>query len=175
MFQLTASSTSITSLSFAASAPMWTPINVQSAPPPTPMPRPQLRPSLYQEFAAHRHLQHISNLADNWDGYGATSIHADTARNAHRALTTLLLSLPLPEITPNSNGTISFEWQSPFGHANLEMGLTRYSFFVQLARGPTIPLDGPAASVPDVLGSVVAALLFPVTGAQDTALTTFAK
>lgn len=175
MFQLNVPSTSITSLSFAASTPMWTPIQVQSAQQALLSPRPQGRPTLYQEFAAHQHLQHIANLAEDWDGYGAAPIHPDTARNAHRALTSLLLSLPLPEITPNANGTVSFEWQSSFGHANLEIGLTRYSFFVQLAGGPTVPLDGAAASVPDVLGSIIAALLFPATGAQLTAITSFAK
>jgi hypothetical protein len=176
MFQLTAPSTTITPLSFAASLTTWTPIQFQPAAPPPPLaPPPQVRPSLYQEFAAHQLLQHITTLADDWDGYGAAPIHADTARNAHRALTILLLSLPLPEITPNSNGTVSFEWQSTFGHANLEIGLTRYSFFVKLARGPTIPFDGAAASMPGAIGSVIAALLFPVTGAQLTALTSFAK
>ena len=57
----------------------------------------------------------------------------------------------MAEITPNSNGTVSFEWQSPFGHANLEIKLTRYSFFVKFALGGQTPLYGPAASTPDVI------------------------
>jgi hypothetical protein len=163
-------STSITPLRFAAAQP------ASSVPAPAPrLQSAQPRPSFYQEFTAHQLLRQINALPENWDGYGGASVHSDTALNAHRALSALLLTVPVPEIIPNSNGTVSFEWQSPLGHANLEIGLTRFSFFVALSPGPTIPLDGAASSVPDVLGSVISALLFPQRGADLTAMTVGAK
>jgi hypothetical protein len=176
MFGSIAVASSITSLQFAAAG---------SPAPPAPQAfqlltlHPAVRPFLYQEYAAHQILSQLSELPENWDGYGAAPIECDTANNAHRALNVLLLSAPVPEITPNTNGTVSFEWESRFGHAHLEIGRTRFSFYVRLAAGPTVPCDGDTAGmerIMDVLGSsIISPLLYPATGAQLTAMTSIAK
>ena len=173
MFNSTASSSSFTRIHFAVNHQTAAPVEAQAS---AVLCLPPISgPSFYQEFTAHQLVSHISNLATNWDGYGAAPMHPDTARNAHRALSALLLTVPVPEITPNSNGTVSFEWQSRLGHANLEIGLTRFSFFLQLLAGPTIPVGGAAPAVPDLLGSVISALLFPAAGARLTVMTSIAK
>lgn len=171
MLHSTTSSTSFTPLRFAADhravPPVQTPALLGQVP--------RSRVSLHEEFAAHQLLRRISELPPNWDAYGASRIQPDTALNAHCALTVLLLSAPVPEITPNTNGTVSFEWETQFGHAHFEIGVTRFSFYVKLSVGPIIPLGGDAAAVPGAIGSVISALLFPAGGAHLTATTPASK
>jgi hypothetical protein len=75
-------------------------------------------------------LYALAALPENWDGYGALHISAETIHNARRALN-VLAHAPLPEITPNPNGTISFEWETESSEAHLEIGKTRYSFYAK--------------------------------------------
>src|SRR5262249_46266244 len=105
MLHSTISSTTVTNLRYAAAPP----------PPQVPTRTHSLRPSFHLEFAAHQLLRRIADLQDNWDGYGALPIQHNTALNAHLALNTLLLDAPVPDITPNTNGTVSFEWETQFG------------------------------------------------------------
>jgi hypothetical protein len=165
MLQSTMSSSAFTPLSFTADRSAL-PSGASALPQAT-----RTRTSLHEEFAAHRLLQQISELPANWDSCGAAPIQRNTAINAHCALNLLLLDAPVPDITPNTNGTVSFEWETQHGHAHLEVGLTRFSFYVKLFNGPTIPLGGDAAALTPALGSVISALLFPVAGAGLTAIT----
>lgn len=165
MLQSTFSSTPFTPVSFSADR------STRGFEPAALLQVPRFRTSFHEEFAAHRLLQQISQLPANWDAFGAAPIQQNTAVNAHCALNVLLLYAPVPDITPNTNGTVSFEWETQFGHAHLEIGLTRYSFYVQLSNGATIPLGGSASALPSSIGSVISALLFPVGGAGLTAIT----
>jgi hypothetical protein len=54
-----------------------------------------------------------------------------------------------PEITPTSNGTITFEWTSSEGDALIEIGRTRYSGHIQPKHGQTFYLQGGLAVGPD--------------------------
>lgn len=47
---------------------------------------------------------------DNWDGYGAKAISPDSYRNAQLFATTLPTTMPLPEVSVDPDGEISFEW-----------------------------------------------------------------
>lgn len=47
---------------------------------------------------------------DGWDGYGAQPIRADTARHAEQFVSMLPAYLPAPDILPESDGEISFDW-----------------------------------------------------------------
>jgi len=47
---------------------------------------------------------------DGWDGYGALSITQETYDEAVRFLNALPSWLPTPEIVPEPNGDIGFEW-----------------------------------------------------------------
>ncbi|NKC16694.1 MAG: hypothetical protein GKR94_32225 [Gammaproteobacteria bacterium] len=46
----------------------------------------------------------------NWDGYGAAAISQASLYNALRFLDLLPPSLPSPEVTPESDGTVGLEW-----------------------------------------------------------------
>lgn len=55
---------------------------------------------------------------DNWDGYGANAISVNTyleARNIINMLNATFLNLPMPEITPEPDGDIAFEWSHDYG------------------------------------------------------------
>lgn len=55
---------------------------------------------------------------DNWDGYGANAISIDTyikARDIIPMLNSAFLDVPMPEITPEPDGNIAFEWFDEYG------------------------------------------------------------
>lgn len=112
-------------------------------------------------FTASIELDKLSALPANWDGYGAERIDSDVVKNVRASLPSLLRAAPAPEITPNPNGTISLEWASPTGVAHLEIGKTRFSFYVKSSGGRASVSDGDARGVPAGLGSLIAAVLFP--------------
>ena len=86
-----------------------------------------------QRAAGLAELERLTGLDSNWDGEGAVSISQRVVENAKFALLALLGSGRSPEIFPNSNGTVSLEWEArPAAH--LEVGLTSFSMYVT---GPT--------------------------------------
>src|SRR5262245_17389350 len=80
-------------------------------------------------------LMEFQDLAPNWDGYGALPVGRETISNGREALSLLLRHISLPDVTPNPNGTIGFEWFSSHGEAHLEIGKTRFSFFAKPREG----------------------------------------
>lgn len=59
-----------------------------------------------------------SCFMDNWDGYGARSISLDTYHEALEILSMLnsaFLKVPMPEIAPEPDGDIAFEWNDDYG------------------------------------------------------------
>lgn len=81
--------------------------------------------------AAQEQIEEFAMMPENWDGYGALRIRAETAQNALDALEVLPREVPTPDVTPNSNGTLSFEWETSLGIGYLEIGRTRFSFYIQ--------------------------------------------
>ena len=60
-------------------------------------------------------IKELADLKENWDGYGAAPISEQTRDNALRFVNLIEAApygLPAPEICPNPNGTISFEWET---------------------------------------------------------------
>jgi hypothetical protein len=70
-------------------------------------------------------------MLSNWDGYGAEPVGATTSNNTKQALNVLSYQLPMPDITPNPNGTLSLEWETGAGCAHMEIGRTQFSLYVQ--------------------------------------------
>lgn len=118
-------------------------------------------------FARAEEAQALKLLADydrmqaNWDGYGALAFDSETLRNSEKALSQLVQYAACPEIAPNPNGTVSFEWNSEHGSAHLEIGKTRFNFFVR-GNGCAAHVEGGQASaLPPKIGALVAAIVFP--------------
>src|SRR5262245_20964910 len=81
--------------------------------------------------AAESTLRDFATLGPDWDGDGALSINPTVISNATAIARALGSAFPMPDINPNPNGTISFEWESGSGIAHLEMGKTRFSFYAR--------------------------------------------
>ncbi len=91
-------------------------------------------------------VRSLALLRDNWDGYGGVGVSAEVCANAAAILSAIsaVASFQAPEVTPTSSGTISFAWDTSDVDAVLEIGLTRYSGFVQTIGQPVIYLQGDA-------------------------------
>jgi hypothetical protein len=94
-------------------------------------------------------LQELADLRRDWDGYGALPVTPDSCAHAQRFLAVAPQGMTAPEITPTSNGTITFEWESGEGDALLEIGRTRYSGHIQPKHGQTLYLQGGLATASD--------------------------
>lgn len=115
---------------------------------------------VFEVESARREIAALTHLEENWDGYGALRIQEQTARNARAAADLILCWAPAPEIAPNPNGTISMEWKTDFGSGHLEIGQTRYSFYVDRHDGGSLFDDGSADRVTPYLGFLVSSTLF---------------
>ena len=113
-------------------------------------------------------ITELAAMPGNWDGYGALRISQEAEQNAIKAIEVLLRRAPVPDIVPNPNGTISFEWESNQGVGHLEVGKTRFSFYVKPRSGSPALADGQAEQIGSDLGQLVASLLFPVQHAANT-------
>jgi hypothetical protein len=130
-------------------------------------PRPISQNTAAADFVAQAQLNEICALSRGWDGYDALPIHPDTAVSARVALSAFTNIGVMPELTPNPNGTISFEWTGDFGDSHIEVGKSRYVGIVYLRDEGKYPFVG-ANSSGEIFrremqdfAAFVAAALFP--------------
>jgi hypothetical protein len=109
---------------------------------------------------AQHEIEKLASMPADWDGYGALPISGPTKDNAKRAIALFSMLAPFPDIVPNSNGTLSFEWETQTGFAHLEIGQTKFSFYLKPVLGPSALLDGKANDIPADIGRYVAAMLY---------------
>ncbi len=118
-----------------------------------------------REFEAAREYVEQDGFAEaDWDGLGAVPITEEVRRNTIAALYALERSAPSPSVIANPNGTFSLEWETQKGVSQLEIGRTRYAFYLRPSIGPVYLADGAANEVPiarSVLSGFVGALLYP--------------
>jgi hypothetical protein len=112
----------------------------------------------------------IAGLPANWDGYNALPIQQETKNNALAAAAQILTWAPTSDISPNPNGTISMEWESDYGLAYLEIGKTKYSFFIDRKCGTTLYSDGAADTLLPYLGLLIQSTLFPAVPASGASI-----
>jgi hypothetical protein len=115
----------------------------------------------FAEFEAARSAIGQAYAQAGWDGYGALPVSGETKKNALGVLHHLETLTCAPEITPNPNGTLSFEWETNRGFGQLEIGRTRYSFYVQPHNGSPFLDSGDASEINPSVGLLVDALLYP--------------
>jgi hypothetical protein len=127
------------------------------------------RGALLSEYStAFNVIDSVSFTEANWDGEGALPVLSSTKQNAKHALGDMLPVVAAPEINPNPNGTLSFEWQTSQGKAHMEIGNTRYSFYVSPKAGVAILHEGSIDDAYRLHGNLVASLLFPQTNGAET-------
>ncbi len=129
---------------------------------------------LVMQREAEAQLAAICALEENWDGYAGASVHADTASNAKLALRTFLSHDLFPDLVPNSNGTVSFEWTSVRGEAVIEIGKTRYVGVIRPKGAADYPIAGEAGAADEfkadvtAIAALIVAALFPRETLPDT-------
>lgn len=108
------------------------------------------KPDMYNK--CKQTIESFCLFEEGWDGYGAFPIHSQTKKNALDFLNFYASnaikvegSLLFPELTPNTNGTINFEWENHGKLANLDIGKTQISFFITQPNHNPIIYDGNAA------------------------------
>lgn len=111
-------------------------------------------------YKAISEVKELAALPEDWDGYGAPRISTETAKNTVGALKVLLAKAPAPDIMPNPNGTLSLEWESLKGVADLEIGRTRFSFYIKPSVGVPILKDGLADNIDRDIGELIGSVLF---------------
>jgi hypothetical protein len=117
-----------------------------------------------ERLAALHAIQEFATFESGWDGYGALPIHEATLKNATRFLNSLPEHFPCPDLTPDTNGTVSMEWESREGIAHLEIGKTRYSLYIKRHMGnPAVLRDGEAAILGADIAMLIGAVLYPPT------------
>jgi len=75
-------------------------------------------------------LDSLRRLEENWDGYGASRMEAAALEKARIVWRRLSADLPMPDVVPNSKGTVSFDWESDKGWAHLEIGNKTFAYYV---------------------------------------------
>jgi hypothetical protein len=105
---------------------------------------------------------HFGSFERGWLGTGAEEIPLETAARVVATAKTLekVDGLPDPELTPNANGTISLEWESPRGEVYIEFGRTLISGFLRVEDEPTVFFRN-LSSLPDSFFSEVRDRLYP--------------
>ena len=117
--------------------------------------------ALFDEAQTELFLEQLASMEPNWDGYGALPIDRATFWNSLSALRRLRSMVPSPEIVPNPNGTISFEWSTEIGEAHIEIGRTRFAFLAKPTGGDAVLVDGAAGELTEQLGALIAAVVYP--------------
>lgn len=87
-------------------------------------------------------LEEYRALSANWDGHDADPISDAACSAARMFLVSLPSSLESPDLCPNPSGTISMEWESAQGQAQLELGRSKYSFYLRQKGGVTVYQKG---------------------------------
>ena len=98
---------------------------------------------------AFSEVRALGLLRANWDGYqalGISNLVVDNALRALKMMSTSNPSIPIPNVTPTSSGTISLIWDTSELDAVLEFGLTRYSGYLQGRHEPIVYLEGSATN-----------------------------
>lgn len=93
-------------------------------------------------------LLELGKLGDDWDGYGGAAIASSIVASSREYFATLLAAaLPAPDIQPNSNGTISFDWTAATGDAQLEIGNTSLSLYIKQQGADPIFVEAKSSEV----------------------------
>lgn len=79
--------------------------------------------------AVKQRLQQFETLGENWDGYGADTVSHACLANAIALIDALPPNVESPDVFPNPNGTVTFEWQGPSGTLSIEFGENGISVF----------------------------------------------
>lgn len=104
----------------------------------------------------------IAELESDWADSGSIAPSAQVVDFARTVVLGVCSKALFADIAPMPNGTIAFDWETDEGCANLEIGETSFSFYLDLEgeRG-FYPFSGSISSIPVWLGDFIAGNLLP--------------
>jgi len=108
-----------------------------------------------------KRIEGFQSLRDNWDGYGAYAPSGAVCNHATLLINQLALDfpdVPSPDISPSSNGTVIFSWETGLGEAVLEIGEANFGGYIGKP-GSFAPLSGNVNSLSKQELSVIAGYL----------------
>ena len=114
---------------------------------------------------AKNKVSEISQLHDDWDGYGAVRVSEKVIINTFSFIDVLKENFDIvvnsDDITPTPYGTIDVDIRSTKGLVSVEVGKTQIGFFTDFADGNYYHSDGEDTdfySIPESLNSVLLTL-----------------
>jgi hypothetical protein len=113
----------------------------------------------FEGIQAVENIRSFAELQDNWADEGSLAPSQDVLRHAEQIAKQMAMSIGFAEISAMPNGTIAFDWDTERGSANLEIGKTRFSFYIKTEDG-FYPLSGPCSAFPSAIDEVIATHLF---------------
>jgi hypothetical protein len=116
-------------------------------------------------------IRAFATLVENWDGYGAAAISDAVISNGVAIIDVIEgspVNLPTPEISPNPNGTIALEWETPNGEAYIEIGNSRYGGYVSARHVPPLDFEGETGAFDSTIFSSIYEYLFAPHKLQST-------
>lgn len=114
-------------------------------------------------------IKSIEGLSEDWDGEGASSIPREATQAGIGLIRALTGTMLVPSAYPNPNGTLTLYWSLCSGHAELEIGRTRFSWLTfsnTLSSARTVTGGGATEN----LLSIVNTALMPFIRAQSNRL-----
>jgi len=98
-------------------------------------------------------INELGELESDWDGHGGLSISKTIINHAIKFIDIISFfpDLPNPEVSPKSNGIISFIWETSYGEGYIEIGNTTYSGYLLIPSQGNIFLEGVANSINEAL------------------------
>lgn len=118
----------------------------------------------------------IAELKDGWAGNGSIAPSTQVIDFARSVVRRVCSDALFVDIAPMPNGTIAFDWETDEGCANLEIGETTYSFYLELHEGECFyPLSGPVAGIPLHLGEFISDKLTPLVPSAGPVSVTYAR
>lgn len=116
----------------------------------------------WQRFMQIQQLSQLEALPHGWDGDDAEQIAEGAVRGGKSFV--MAFTGPASAIIPSASGTVVLEWDSPLGEAVLEIGQTRFSFYISPNHGNPIfrkgSTDALSLSAPD-MADLIEGQLFP--------------
>lgn len=97
-------------------------------------------------------IEEFRALEADWDGYDANEISDGACDAAKNFLSNLPTQFKSPDLCPNPSGTISMEWDTEGGQAQLELGKRKFSFYLRKQGSATIYHNGEAQMAIAVCG-----------------------
>lgn len=102
----------------------------------------RLTPALLDQEWINDQLLDLASLPNGWDGEGAAAISDNIVNRVKTILSQTRSLAASPDLIPNTNGTISLEWESDDRFIHLEIGENDFSLLLGSSGTPPRGMQG---------------------------------